>query len=66
MRTLKLTGQVVALAAVAGMLGLLIWKLTHQTKAPKIGSARAGVLAQARRCAGDARPRVAARQAGRA
>jgi len=37
MRTLKLTGQVVALAAVAGMLGLLVWKLTHQTKAPKIG-----------------------------
>ena len=37
MRTLKLTGQVVALAAVAGLLGLLVWKLTHQTKAPKIG-----------------------------
>ena len=37
MRTLKLSGQVVALAAVAGLLGLLVWKLTHQTKAPKIG-----------------------------
>jgi cytochrome c biogenesis protein CcmG/thiol:disulfide interchange protein DsbE len=37
MRSLKLTGQVVALAAVAGLLGLLVWKLTHQTKAPKIG-----------------------------
>jgi len=43
MRTLKLSGQVVALAAVAGLLGLLIWKLTHQTKAPKIG-ARAPVF----------------------
>jgi cytochrome c biogenesis protein CcmG/thiol:disulfide interchange protein DsbE len=37
MRSLKLTGQVVALAAVAGLLALLIWKLTHQTHAPKIG-----------------------------
>ena len=37
MRTMKLTGQVVALAAVAGLLGLLIWRLTHQTKPPKIG-----------------------------
>ena len=36
-RSLKLTGQVVALAAVAGLLGLLVWKLTHQTKPPKIG-----------------------------
>jgi cytochrome c biogenesis protein CcmG, thiol:disulfide interchange protein DsbE len=38
MRTLKLTGQVVALAAVAGLLGLLVWRLTHQTKPPKIGA----------------------------
>ena len=36
MRTMKLTGQVVALAAVAGLLGLLIWRLTHQSKPPKI------------------------------
>jgi cytochrome c biogenesis protein CcmG/thiol:disulfide interchange protein DsbE len=36
-RTLKLTGQVVALAAVAGLLGLLVWRLTHQSKPPKIG-----------------------------
>jgi cytochrome c biogenesis protein CcmG/thiol:disulfide interchange protein DsbE len=43
MRTLKLSGQVIALAAVAGLLGLLIWRLTHQTKAPKIG-ARAPVF----------------------
>jgi cytochrome c biogenesis protein CcmG/thiol:disulfide interchange protein DsbE len=38
MRSLKLTGQVVALAAVAGLLSLLIWRLAHQTKAPKIGA----------------------------
>jgi cytochrome c biogenesis protein CcmG, thiol:disulfide interchange protein DsbE len=37
MRTMKITGQVVALAAVAGLLGLLIWRLTHQSKPPKIG-----------------------------
>jgi cytochrome c biogenesis protein CcmG/thiol:disulfide interchange protein DsbE len=37
MRTLKLTGQVVALAAVAGLLGLLVWRLTHLKHAPKIG-----------------------------
>ena len=37
MRTLKLSGQIAALALVAGMLGLLVWKLTHQKHAPKIG-----------------------------
>lgn len=37
MRTLKLTGQVVALAAVAGMLALLVWRLTHQSHPPKVG-----------------------------
>ena len=37
MRTLRVTGQVVALAAVAGLLGLLVWRLTHQSKPPKIG-----------------------------
>jgi cytochrome c biogenesis protein CcmG/thiol:disulfide interchange protein DsbE len=37
MRTAKLTGQVVALAAVAGLLGLLVWRLTHQSKPPRIG-----------------------------
>jgi cytochrome c biogenesis protein CcmG, thiol:disulfide interchange protein DsbE len=47
MRTLKLTGQVVALAAVAGLLGLLVWRLTHQTHAPKIG-ARAPAFASKR------------------
>jgi cytochrome c biogenesis protein CcmG, thiol:disulfide interchange protein DsbE len=42
MRTLKLTGQVVALAAVAGLLGLLVWRLTHQSKPPKIGGPAPG------------------------
>jgi cytochrome c biogenesis protein CcmG, thiol:disulfide interchange protein DsbE len=37
MRTAKLTGQVVALAAVAGLLGLLVWRLTHQSHPPKVG-----------------------------
>jgi cytochrome c biogenesis protein CcmG, thiol:disulfide interchange protein DsbE len=37
MRSLKLTGQVVALAAVAGLLGLLVWRLTHQSHPPKVG-----------------------------
>ena len=36
-RTLKLTGQVLALAAVGGLLGLLVWRLTHQSHPPKIG-----------------------------
>jgi len=38
MRSVKLTGQVVALAAVAGLLGLLVWRLTHQSHAPKLGT----------------------------
>jgi cytochrome c biogenesis protein CcmG, thiol:disulfide interchange protein DsbE len=37
MRVLKLTGQVVALAAVAGLLSLLIWRVTHRPTAPAIG-----------------------------
>jgi cytochrome c biogenesis protein CcmG/thiol:disulfide interchange protein DsbE len=37
MRTLKLTGQVVALAAVVGLLGLLVWRLTHQSHPPRLG-----------------------------
>jgi cytochrome c biogenesis protein CcmG/thiol:disulfide interchange protein DsbE len=37
MRVLKLSGQVVALAAVVGLLGLLVWRLTHQSSPPKIG-----------------------------
>jgi len=42
MRTLKLTGQAVALAAVAGLLGLLVWRLTHQSHPPKIGGRAPG------------------------
>jgi cytochrome c biogenesis protein CcmG, thiol:disulfide interchange protein DsbE len=37
MRALKLAGQAVALAAVAGLLGLLVWRLTHQSHPPKLG-----------------------------
>ena len=66
MRTLKLTGQVVALAAVAGLLGLLVWRLTHQSKPPKIGGPAPAFSLEARRRGRDARPRVAARQARRA
>lgn len=35
---LKLVGQALALACVAGLLGLLVWKLTHQQHAPKVGT----------------------------
>jgi cytochrome c biogenesis protein CcmG, thiol:disulfide interchange protein DsbE len=38
-RGLKLAGQAVALAAVAGLLALLVWRLTHQHHAPRVGSA---------------------------
>ena len=37
MRTARLTGQVVALAAVAVLLGILIWHLTHRPAPPKVG-----------------------------
>ena len=37
-RRLKLTAQVLALAAVAGLLALLVWKLSHQQHAPRVGS----------------------------
>jgi cytochrome c biogenesis protein CcmG/thiol:disulfide interchange protein DsbE len=36
-RGVKLSAQAVALAAVAGLFALLVWKLTHQHRAPKIG-----------------------------
>jgi hypothetical protein len=51
MRTLKVTGQVVALAAVAGLLGLLVWRLTHQSKPPKLGGLRRRSAAAPRRAA---------------
>ena len=37
MRTARLSGQVVALAAVAVLLGILIWHLTHRPAPPKVG-----------------------------
>ncbi len=39
---LKLGGQLLALACVAGLLGLLVWRLTHQEHAPKVGAAAPG------------------------
>jgi cytochrome c biogenesis protein CcmG/thiol:disulfide interchange protein DsbE len=35
---LKLTAQMLALACVAGLLALLVWKLTHQQHVPPVGS----------------------------
>jgi cytochrome c biogenesis protein CcmG/thiol:disulfide interchange protein DsbE len=35
---LKLGAQVIALACVAGLLALLVWKLAHQEHAPRVGS----------------------------
>ena len=37
MRSLKLTGQLVALATVAGLLALLVWRLTHQPTPSRTG-----------------------------
>jgi cytochrome c biogenesis protein CcmG, thiol:disulfide interchange protein DsbE len=37
-RQLKLAGQLVALAAVLGLLALLVWRLTHQHHPPKVGA----------------------------
>ena len=37
-RVLRLSGQAIALAAVCALLVLLVWKLTHQEHAPKVGS----------------------------
>jgi cytochrome c biogenesis protein CcmG/thiol:disulfide interchange protein DsbE len=37
-RRLKLTAQLLALAGVAGLLALLVWKLSHQQHAPPVGS----------------------------
>ena len=39
---LKLTAQVLALACVAGLLGLLVWKVTHQEHAPRVGAVAPG------------------------
>jgi cytochrome c biogenesis protein CcmG, thiol:disulfide interchange protein DsbE len=37
-RRLKLGGQLLGLACVAGLLALLVWKLAHQEHAPKVGT----------------------------
>jgi cytochrome c biogenesis protein CcmG, thiol:disulfide interchange protein DsbE len=37
-RRLRLAAQLVALAGVAGLLALLVWKLDHQQHAPPVGS----------------------------
>jgi cytochrome c biogenesis protein CcmG/thiol:disulfide interchange protein DsbE len=34
----RLVGQIAALACVAGLLALLVWKLTHQQHAPPVGA----------------------------
>ena len=43
---LKLTGQLLALACVAGLLALLVWKLTHQEHAPRVGAVAPGFTLQ--------------------
>lgn len=39
---LKLAAQLAALACVAGLLALLVWRLTHQQHSPALGSAAPG------------------------
>jgi cytochrome c biogenesis protein CcmG, thiol:disulfide interchange protein DsbE len=39
---LKITAQLFALACVAGLLALLVWKLSHQQHAPRVGSVAPG------------------------
>jgi len=41
-RPLKFTAQMLALAAVAGLLALLVWRLAHQQHAPKVGATAPG------------------------
>lgn len=41
-RTLKIGGQVVAVACVVALLVLLLWRLTHQEHAPKVGAQAPG------------------------
>ena len=45
-RRLKLSAQVLALACVAGLLALLVWKLTHQEHAPRVGAMAPGFTLQ--------------------
>jgi cytochrome c biogenesis protein CcmG/thiol:disulfide interchange protein DsbE len=37
MLAVKRTGQAVAICTVAGLLALLVWRLTHQSQPPKVG-----------------------------
>ncbi|MFL5960572.1 MAG: TlpA family protein disulfide reductase [Gaiellaceae bacterium] len=37
-RRLKLTAQLLAMGCVAGLLALLVWKITHQQHAPRVGA----------------------------
>jgi cytochrome c biogenesis protein CcmG/thiol:disulfide interchange protein DsbE len=37
-RPLKTTAQLLALACVVGLLALLVWKVTHQQHAPRVGA----------------------------
>jgi cytochrome c biogenesis protein CcmG/thiol:disulfide interchange protein DsbE len=45
-RPLKFSLQVAALATVFGLLGLLVWRVTHQQHPPKIGGAAPGFSAE--------------------
>ncbi len=38
-RQMKLGAQLVVLACVVGLLGLLVWRVTHQEHAPRVGAA---------------------------
>jgi cytochrome c biogenesis protein CcmG, thiol:disulfide interchange protein DsbE len=52
-RTAKGAMQIVGLAAVAALLALLVWKLTHQNHAPKVGATAPAFTLQ--RLGGDGR-----------
>jgi cytochrome c biogenesis protein CcmG/thiol:disulfide interchange protein DsbE len=41
-RTLKLTGQMLAVAGIVGLLVLLVWRVTHQQHSPKVGATAPG------------------------
>lgn len=41
-RRVKATAQLVALGLVAGLLALLVWQLTHQQHAPRVGAVAPG------------------------
>ena len=42
MRALKLSGQALSVALVAGLLGLLVWKIAHQNRHTAATEVRAG------------------------